>query len=544
MAAPARSSTAGWPRRWRPRRRSRREIAAHWLAARDRPARSTRCWRRSAAAAAVHAYRDAARLGRQALELWPEGERAARAHRVVEDYAVHAELAGDLGEAARAQREVVAARRAAGAGRALADAERRIAGIYALQGDRARALAARRVAAEAYAVNGLPGEAAAERLVIAGYLLSAGGTSRRRRSRPARGPRPCAQTAWAYAPARMGLQGVATVKAGELRGGRGDRPRRPGAGAGARADRRDRRGLPAPGHRHEIAGDYTGARDALGTALGLCENSGADALQQVCLSCMAYVLRELGDWAQVDRVVAGPDHRRRRPATRSSPTASSERCTCAAGRDAALPLLTRCLETAAPQRRVDALRQRLGARVARRLRGRRRPRRAVRQMLLDRWEQSEDHHYAVWGLRWACGWLADRGRLELARACTIALSSIAGSSGYPDALAALACALGDTAVADEDAETAADQLLRAVDIHHGLAIPYDGRTSSTAPAVRSSLPRRKRRWHSSPRRTGAPGRSVRRRLPRLPPRRSRRSGVSLEAHLGARAADDHARAST
>ena len=53
----------------------------------------------------------------------------------------------------------------AGAGRALADAERRIAGIYALQGDRERALAARRVAAEAYAANALPGEAAAERLI-------------------------------------------------------------------------------------------------------------------------------------------------------------------------------------------------------------------------------------------------------------------------------------------------------------------------------------------------------------------------------------------
>ena len=48
--------------------------------------------------------------------------------------------------------------------------------------------------------------------------------------------------------------------------------------------------------------------------------------------------------------------------------------------------------------------------------------------VLERWERSQDHHYAVWGLRWAAGWLAGAGRLDLARACTDALSSIAASA--------------------------------------------------------------------------------------------------------------------
>ena len=63
------------------------------------------------------------------------------------------------------------------------------------------------------------------------------------------------------------------------------------------------------GTAHEVAGDYAGARDALGTALGLCELSGQAGMEQVCLSCMAYVLRELGDWDQVDelcRVLIAP----------------------------------------------------------------------------------------------------------------------------------------------------------------------------------------------------------------------------------------------
>ena len=89
---------------------------------------------------------------------------------MLERHARCAELAGELAEATRAQREVVAARRAEGAGRALADAERALAGLYELRGDRERALTARRVAADAFAANGLPGEAAAERLAAAGYL--------------------------------------------------------------------------------------------------------------------------------------------------------------------------------------------------------------------------------------------------------------------------------------------------------------------------------------------------------------------------------------
>ena len=138
----------------------------------------------------------------------------------VERYAVHAQLAGELSEAARAQREVVAARQAAGAGRALADAERRIAGIYALQGDRGRALAARRVAADAYAANALPAEAAAERLVIAGYLQSAGshveaGTTARLAGEEAIRAERVDLRARA-----MGLEGVTHVKAGRVRGGR------------------------------------------------------------------------------------------------------------------------------------------------------------------------------------------------------------------------------------------------------------------------------------------------------------------------------------
>jgi ATP/maltotriose-dependent transcriptional regulator MalT len=92
--------------------------------------------------------------------------------------------------------------------------------------------------------------------------------------------------------------------------------------------------------------------------------------------------------------------------------------------------------------------------------------------VLDRWSRSQDHHYAVWGLRWSASWLARHGEAADARACAEALSAIA-AAGHHEALAALAHALGEIALADGDAASAAQQLSRAVELHEGLDIPHE-----------------------------------------------------------------------
>jgi DNA-binding CsgD family transcriptional regulator len=94
-------------------------------------------------------------------------------------------------------------------------------------------------------------------------------------------------------------------------------------------------------------------------------------------------------------------------------------------------------------------------------------------LVVERWSRSEDHHYAVWGLRWAAEWFARNELLADARACAEALSGIATSAGHPDALAALAHALGETALAEGDSETASRQLTRAVELHEDLDIPFE-----------------------------------------------------------------------
>ena len=130
--------------------------------------------------------------------------------------------------------------------------------------------------------------------------------------------------------------------------------------------------------------------------------------------------------------------------------------------DAARPLLARCLETAS---RLDVVSMQCDSAAAlawlAAAEGDRERARELCLLVLERWSGSEDHHYAVWGFRWAASWFARSGLLADARACAEALSGIAASAGHPDALAALAHALGETALAEGDAEAAAGQIARA-----------------------------------------------------------------------------------
>ena len=87
--------------------------------------------------------------------------------------------------------------------------------------------------------------------------------------------------------------------------------------------------------------------------------------------------------------------------------------------------------------------------------------------VLARWEDSDDHHYALGGLRWAATFLAARGDRAGAHGCTEALTRIAADTGHADALAALAHAIAETALLEGDTATAAAQLTRAVALHRG-----------------------------------------------------------------------------
>jgi DNA-binding CsgD family transcriptional regulator len=452
------------------------ELAIHWLGAReDEPAREA-LLRAMDEFASVHAYRDATRAGRQALELWPDDDPKGRRVEAVERYGHCAELAGELAEAARAWREATTLRETDGAGRALADAERRLARVYELQGDRERAIAARRIAADCFAAASLPGEAAAERLAAASHLQAAAEHGAAVELARAAGAEARAAERLDLRARALGLEGVALAKRGDYEVGL--QTVRSGLSLALEHD------LTAEaaevyqrlGTTLEIAADYEGARGALDSALGLCEATGAPAQEQVCVACMAYVLRELGDWNQAaelcDELLADPSlpsgtsivvggvlgsiqaFRGRARAARAllGPSVATSR---------QLSVLSMAVDGAAALAWLDDVQGDPDSAAAH------------CRFVLARWEESEDHHYAISGLRLASTLLAAQRDGAGARRCAEALARIAGDTGHPYALAALAHALGETALLDRDVDTAADQFSRAFTLHHDLDIPFE-----------------------------------------------------------------------
>jgi ATP/maltotriose-dependent transcriptional regulator MalT len=357
----------------------------------------------------------------------------------------------------------------------LGTAERRLAAVYELRGDREHALTARQVAAEAFAADGMIGEAAQERLIAAGYHQSAGrhaaavelathaGDEARRAERPDLRAR------------ALGFEGVARVKRGDVDAGLETLR----AGLALALEHQ----LPAVtaevyqrlGTALEVTADYAGAQAALDTAVGLCRTVDVGALEHTCLSCVAYVLRELGEWQRAEEVArdliaqgGGPG----RTLVADGVLGAIQLFRGEPGE--ARELLERCQRTA---QRIDVISMQVdsAACLAMLDAGSGGHEAAVQRcrFVLARWERTEDHHYAVWGLRWAAAYLARRGALRDARACADALAALVASAGYRDALAALAHALGEIALAEGDAATAIDQLDRALDLHASLDMPFE-----------------------------------------------------------------------
>jgi hypothetical protein len=280
------------------------EVATHWLGARD-PARARAALVRAVEESeAVYAYRDATAAGRQALELWPGDEDPAGRLEVLERYARCAERAGELPEAVKAWRELSAVRSARGERLAFADAQRRLAAAHELRASsRSRSPPgvwpptpsppAERPADAALERLG-DGQPPSRRADFSEAMELARVAVRRGRGRRARGP--------ARAGARA--RGRRPRQARRVRGRARDRARGAGARARGGSDRRRRRALPAARARALRLGRLSPREEALDTALGLCQVDGEESTEVACVTCLAYVLRERGEWSRTGSCAA------------------------------------------------------------------------------------------------------------------------------------------------------------------------------------------------------------------------------------------------
>jgi predicted ATPase/DNA-binding NarL/FixJ family response regulator len=454
-------------------------VAEHWLAGREHERACAALVAAAEASCRSHAYRDALVAYRRALEIWPDTAEAQR-HDVLERLAACAERSGDLTEAMRAWRDAAAVHRDAGDMYAAAAAERRLAAVAELRGDWERSLAARAVAAATYADLGLPGEAATERLLAAAHLRAA-------------------------ATYHAALELLAIARAEAERAGRVDLLARILAQEGnARARLGDdviglelvRSGLSlalehklpdAAGEIYqrladalEHAGDYASARETYMEAFHFCQTNATDTVAYICLACLSVVLRQTGEWDRAVTicrdVLASPE-----PSAHARAVASGTLGAVYALRGdarAARPLLA---EGMAVAQRIELAAMELlstwGLALVDDLRGSPDAALARCRDLLARWERTEERHYVVPVLRWAATYCAEHDAEREARACAAALAGIATDTGQPEALSALAHALGEIALLDGAVDQAVTQFAQALDLLRDQQVPFDQATT-------------------------------------------------------------------
>jgi DNA-binding NarL/FixJ family response regulator len=137
---------------------------------------------------------------------------------------------------------------------------------------------------------------------------------------------------------------------------------------------------------------------------------------------------------------------------------------------------------------------------------------------------------------------AAEGDEASAHSCADALAAIAADSGHLDARAALSAALGEVALMGGEPDSAAEQMLHALELHGDLDVPFEranialrAGVALAAAGEREPALERFALAHSTARRLGA------RPLANRVAAEVTRLGESVEERLGTRAATDHER---
>jgi DNA-binding CsgD family transcriptional regulator len=447
-------------------------IAVHLQAARDFGAARRALIAAADEHCAVHAYRDAARALRTALEYWPSGQEDEVRLAVIDRLARCAEMCSEYADAVALLRELTDGYEQHGNLAALAITRRRLALVHELRGQWEAALTAREAAAMAFSAVGQPAEAAVDRLAVATHLRAAASYSAA-----------LATLNVARADAEACGRADLLLRTEGLRGNllsRLGKPREGIAAVRAALDQALAGTLSDTAAELqqrladslEHSGDYRAATAAYAAAYQFCDAHGADAMGQMCRACATAVLFIRGQW---DRTAAVCEDVL---ASATTPYA----LTVAAGllglvhamRGEVGPARPHLLESHLIATRIELTAMELlsswGLCVVDQAEGATEEAADRARQILARLARTQERHYSVQILQWMATFFAEQGLTGDVRACAAALAEIAGATAQPEAVATLAHARAETLLAAEP-ETAARELRRAVGMFSELDLP-------------------------------------------------------------------------
>jgi DNA-binding CsgD family transcriptional regulator len=387
-----------------------------------------------------------------------------------------AQVSGQLADAVRALREVVDSPAVENDHRRRAEALRTLATIYGLQGAWDQAMETRRAAAEAFRKSGNHGEAAAEWLAAARHLTamlhysSAIDMARKASNMAEQAGRPDVRAR------ALGLEGNVLAMQGKAQEGKDT-----ASAALSLALEQNDVDTASEVYRRlasvlEYSAEYARSRDVYFQAINFCKTQGADAETNMCMSCMSWVLYRTGEWKNANdmcRAVLAAD---------SSPVGSRSTAGGVTGLirihrgeiKQARRILVESIEYA---RRHEIMAMEMISIWAMALlleqEGNDEDAYTYYNRVLDLRDRCDDRHDALLALVTASTFFATRGKEAEMNRCVEALASIATETGNTEALAALAFALGETALMRDDAPEAVSQFERSLVHFEKLQTPFD-----------------------------------------------------------------------
>lgn len=451
-------------------------VAEHWLAAHEHEPARRALLDVADRSCRLHAYRDAARAGHRALEIWPDGvDETARLDALMR-LAHCAQVTGQLRDAVRALREVIDRSQVSGAGTHRANALRALATVHGLEGSWDLALETRIQAARAYEAIGAGDEAAVEWLAVAGRhtgqsLLDSALDAVRRAGELAGSASRIDLVVRA-----KGFEGNLLAMQGDAATGRGLAQEALSLALGSNLS-----GAAAEAYRRlasvlDYSSDFAGSRDAYDAAVSYCRDQGDDVNACVCLGCMSFIVYRTGEWKralEVCREVINDPVSTPGSAVVAHAVLGLIRMARGEMRPARKSLNeARTIARGAQLTFVEIFPD-FGLALLAELEGNDDEAMRLHQRVIDGWRETQDRHDLVPVFLWQSTYFGRRGREHEATQRAEALATMAAGTGNPETMGALAHALGEISLLGGDTAEASRQLGQALALLETLDIPLE-----------------------------------------------------------------------